>query len=228
MEFIGFLAEKKLLIDFQLSARPNCKFQYGGHIVTLWYERTFMEADNSWIQTHTPDFTAMVGNEIIAIFDAKNYSKSSSSISDSKNKMLAYVTNLDANFGALIYPYHPKNWEDFDASERINNSIPVVCNQNPMMSENDIKKTAKFLSKLSWERLPKEYQDIFPHIHMKKYQHPRGGKKARYHHDQTLCLIRMYPNKSEEAIAMKEKSLNLIFEEIISRIPVTIKSQRKD
>ena len=63
---------------------------------------------------------------------------------------------------------------------------------------------------------------------MKKYQHPRAGIKARYHYDQTLCLIRMYPNKSEEAIAMKEKSLNLIFEEIISRIPVTIKSLRKD
>lgn len=40
---------------------------------------------------------------------------------------------------------------------------------------------------------------------MKKYQHPRAGIKARYHHDQTLCLIRMYPSKSEQAIAMKKE-----------------------
>lgn len=43
---------------------------------------------------------------------------------------------------------------------------------------------------------------------MKKYQHPRPGKEARYHHDQTLCLMGMSPVVSEQAISMKEKSLN--------------------
>ena len=76
---------------------------------------------------------------------------------------------------------------------------------------------AKNLSKLSWEQLPREYQDTFPHL-IEKYQHPKPGKEARYHHDQTLCLIRMYPNKSEKAIAMKEKTLTLIFEEIVSGV----------
>ncbi len=223
MEFIGFIAKKDLLVSFQLKPNPNCKFRCGDYIVTLWYEKIFTVADKSWIMTQKPDFTAMIGNEIIAIFDAKNYSKSSKLISDSKIKMLAYMINLDANFGALIYPYYPKIWEEFDMSGRINKLIPFVYDQNRMLEGYEITKIAKSLSKLSWDQLPKKYQDIFPHI-IEKYQHPSPGKKARYHHDQTLCLIRMYPNKSEEAIAMKEKSLNLIFEEIISRIPVSIKS----
>jgi hypothetical protein len=202
-----------------LGDRPYCKFEYGGNIVTFWYERTFTEADNSWIQIHKPDFTAMTGKEIIAVFDAKNYSKSSSSVSDSINKMLAYMINLDANFGALIYPYHPKHWDDLDKSERINKTIPIVHSQNSMLTEYDIKKTAKSLSKLSWEQLPREFQYIFPRIHIKKFQHPRPGKEAKYHHDQTLCLIRMSPSKSEQGIFVKEKSLNSIFEEIVTRLP---------
>lgn len=63
---------------------------------------------------NTADFTAMVDDEILAIFDAKNYSKGSShSVTDSKNKMLAYMNNLDTSYGALIYPNHPENWDDF-------------------------------------------------------------------------------------------------------------------
>ena len=46
----------------------------------------------------------MVGEKIIAIFDAKNYDKDSSQKNDVANKMLAYLTNLDANFGALCFP----------------------------------------------------------------------------------------------------------------------------
>ncbi|AIC14891.1 hypothetical protein [Nitrososphaera viennensis] len=110
MEFVEFLFEKGLLVDFQLGNDPHCKFEFNGHIVIFWYEKEFAAGGpNAWIQRHKPDFTAMIDNEIIAIFDAKNYSKSSS-ISETRDKMLAYMTNLDANFGALIYPNHPKNW----------------------------------------------------------------------------------------------------------------------
>jgi hypothetical protein len=218
MEFIEFLYEKGLLIDFRFDANQYCKFEYGGNILTFWYNRQFTEADNSWIQIHTPDFTAMIGKEIIAIFDAKNYSKSSSSVPDSINKMLAYMINLDTNFGALIYPYHPKNWDDMDRSERINNTIPIVRSQNSMLNDYNINKKARDLSKLSWEQLPKEIQDKFP-LHMKIFRHPRPGKAAKYHYDQTLCQIRMSPSKSEQGISMKEKSLNSIFQEIVTRLP---------
>lgn len=225
MEFIEFLYEKRLLLDFQLGIKPYCRFQYDNNIITFWYERVFTEADHSWIQIHKPDFTAMVNNKIIAVFDAKNYSRSSSSVTESINKMLAYMINLDANFGGLLYPYHPKNWDEMDKSERINRIIPVIYDKKPTLNEYEIDKTARIYSKLDWEELPIEYRDIFPRMHMKKYQYPMPGKVARYHHDQTLCLIRLYPSKSDQAINMKEKSLNSIFEEIITRIPVAIKSR---
>jgi hypothetical protein len=223
MEFIEFVYEKRLLIDFQLGTNPNCKFEYGDTIITLWYEKEFVgEGPYAWIQRHKPDFTAMVDNAIIAVFDAKNYSKSTS-ISETKDKMLAYMTNLDANFGALIYPYYPKNWDDFNGNERIQASISIVSSQNPGMTEYDLKRIAKSLSNLSWNQLPKKYQSISPPLHIKRYQYPEPGKKARYHHDQTLCLTRMSPINTEQAISMKEKSLNTIFCEIVTRIPISIK-----
>ena len=55
--------------------------------------------------------------KILAVFDAKNYTKSSP-ISETQNKMLAYMTNLDINFGALIFPNHPKNWDELNNLRR--------------------------------------------------------------------------------------------------------------
>jgi hypothetical protein len=223
MEFIEFLYEKDLLIDFHLGQEPHCRFKYKGIVVTFWYEKGFAHGPNAWILTHRPDFTAMVGNDIIAIFDAKNYSKSSS-ISETITKMLAYMTNLDANFGALIYPNHPENWEDLDRDLRFQTLKPFVSSRNPEMTENNIKRIVKGMLNLSWNELPEEYQLICPPVNIKKYQHPGPGKKARYHHDQTLCLLRMSPINSEQAISMKQKSLKSIFDEIVTRIPITIKS----
>ena len=164
----------------------------------------------------------MVNNIIITVFDAKNYSKSSSSssISETINKMLAYMANLDVNYGGLIYPYHPKNWEDFDKSLRYQKLLPFVSSQNLDKNESNIKKIAKSLSNLNWEELPETYQCIFPR-HIKKYQYPKSGKEARYHSDQTLCQIRMSPENSEHGVSIKEKSLNSIFEAIVARITVS-------
>ena len=224
MEFVEFLFEKGLLVDFQLGNDPHCKFEFNGYIVIFWYEKEFAAGGpNAWIQRHKPDFTAMIDNEIIAIFDAKNYSKSSS-ISETRDKMLAYMTNLDANFGALIYPNHPKNWDDLNRSERIETMIRALSRQNPEKSEHDIRKTARSLADLSWNQLPKEYQDISPPVNMEKYEYPGQGKKARYHLNQTLCLIRMPPTNVEQSLSMKKKSLNAIFEEIVSRVPIKIES----
>jgi hypothetical protein len=224
MEFIEFLYEKVLLIDFRLEANPHCIFEYNGNVITFWYEREFAaEGHNAWIQKHKPDFTAMVDEQIISVFDAKNYSKSSS-VSDTINKMLAYMTNLDANFGGLLYPYHPRNWEDLNHHERILELIRFMSNQNPVMTADDeVMKLIRKLSDHSWVQLPKEYQAVSPPTHIKKYQYPKPGKEARFHYDQTLCLFRMSPINSEQAISMKKDTLNSIFEEIVQRIPLKTK-----
>ena len=124
----------------------------------------------------------------------------------------------------MIYPYHPKNWDDLDKNLRFQKLIPFVSSQNSDMNEYNIKKIAKNLSNLSWMQLPEQYKVIFPRESIKKYQYPEPEKDARYHHDQTLCLIRMSPDNSEQAIFMKEKSLNSIFEAIVARVPVSKRS----
>jgi hypothetical protein len=54
--------------------------------------------------TSKPDFTVIEGEKIVAIFDAKNYRPDDDQKNNATNKMLAYMTNLDANFGALFFP----------------------------------------------------------------------------------------------------------------------------
>jgi hypothetical protein len=51
----------------------------------------------------------MIDERIIAIFDAKNYSKDSKQKNEATKTMLAYITNLDTNFGALFFPEFKQN-----------------------------------------------------------------------------------------------------------------------
>ena len=224
LEFVEFLHEKELLINLKLGDKAHCQFEYLGLIVTFWYEKTFSAKEgHGWILEHRPDFTAMVDDEILAIFDAKNYSKASSSyISESQNKMLAYMNNLDANYGALIYPNYPKNWDDLTHDER---RQKLILHLNEKMIESttkEIKSEANKLVSLSWKDLPSDYQVLGPPVPYRKFNHPSSGKKARFHFDQTLSLFRMSPQQTESSIKIKNESLNEIFKAIISRIPLTV------
>jgi len=227
LEFVEFLAEKGILVNFQLGDDPKCEFEYGGVIATLWYERGFDSGGPyAWAVKSVPDFTAMVDNEIIAIFDAKNYAKSSTTY-DSQVKMLAYMTNLDANFGALIYPNHPKNWNDLNQDERINFITPTLKKNNSQETQSTIKQMAKAIAKQDWNDLSKENKEELSKISPRAFQKsefPTRGRKARYHLDQTLCLLRMSPENTESAIKMKNESLTMMFNAIISRISLTITS----
>lgn len=224
LEFVEFLHERELLVNFKLGEHPNCQFEYNGLTVTFWYEKTFSQKEgHGWILEHKPDFTAMVDDEILAIFDAKNYSKASSSyVSDSQNKMLAYMSNLDTSYGALIYPNYPKNWDDLTRDERIQSLVLYLDSKNSVATSNEIKTEARRLAELSWSDLPQEYQMLLPPVAFRKFEHPTPGKKARYHFDQSLCLIRMSPEQSEMAIKLKNESMQEIFRAIISRIPLTV------
>lgn len=48
----------------------------------------------------------MIADEILAVFDAKNFGLSEPT-NEAKNKMLSYMVNLDTDYGALIFPYYP-------------------------------------------------------------------------------------------------------------------------
>jgi len=221
LEFVEFLYERGILINFQLGEKPNCEFEYNGIIATFWYERGFKRGGPfAWAAEHYPDFTAMAGDEILAIFDAKNYAKSSST-SDTVNKMLAYMNNLDSSVGGLIYPNHPENWDDIERDKKIEKLTEMLKTSN--IPEQEIRGTAKHLSSLSWNDLPVEYK--------KTHLTPRAFDKidqlqrvVRFHRDQSLYLLRMQPENTELAIKWKNESLNAMFNVIVSKIPLMIKS----
>ena len=217
LEFVDFLYEKGILIDFQLK-NPNCQFLYNSKVVTFYYEKTFSkQSEYTWALEHRPDFTAMIGNEILAVFDAKNYAKSDP-VSDTINKMLAYMTNLDTNFGALIFPSHPKNWDDLNKSQKIG-KIQETLQTQFISRDKELRTITKDLSTRMWNQLPEEFRDILlPPSHMVKFQNTKEEKIAKYHLNQTLCLLRFSPIISDSTISMKMKSLDTIFESIVSRI----------
>jgi hypothetical protein len=75
LEFVEYLYEKGILLDFRIRDQPHCKFSYDGQVVTFWYEKKFTRfGGNTWVLEHTPDFTAMLDDKILAVFDAKNLS----------------------------------------------------------------------------------------------------------------------------------------------------------
>jgi len=226
LEFVEFLHEKELLTNFKLGENPHCQFEYDGMTVTFWYEKSFTQKEgHAWILEHVPDFTAMLGDEILAVFDAKNYAKTSSSyLSESQNKMLAYMNNLDTNYGALIYPNHPKNWDDLSREERLQSTVLFLKTKSSTESSSAIKEMARKVVELSWDQLPDEYKKISPPTPFHKFEYQTSGKKARFHFDQTMCLLRMSPEQSEQALKLKNESLNEIFKSIITRIPLIIKS----
>jgi len=224
LEFVEYLDGKGILINFRLGENPLCEFEYNGIVVSFWYEKTFSPKEgHSWAVMHIPDFTAMANNEILAIFDAKNYGKSPQ-IREAINKMLAYMNNLDSNFGALIFPNHPENWDDIKESQKIAELESVLTKKFPNAFEKEIKEMAKDEAKKSWSELPNEYQKILPPKAFKPYMQSESKKRARYHFEQTLYLMRMPPQKTEAMIKMKNETLTAIFNAIVKRIPLVVKS----
>ena len=223
LEFVEYLHERNVLVNFQLGDHPNCEFEWSGATITFWYEKTFTRrGSHAWAVEHRPDFVAMIDDEILGIFDAKNYGKSSS-ITDTQNKMLSYLNNLDANFGALIYPNHPKYWDDLTTEQKIEKITPVLTAKFPEETKNSIKGAAKVQAKLVWNELSPENQEILPPRAYETMMYPEPGAKARYHFNQTLALLRMTPENNSFAIGIKNETLEFMFKSIVERIPIMAK-----
>ena len=113
-EFVNHLVHEKgirPILNLEVKKgqqKALCEFNLNEVNVKFYYEKVFHQS-NTWAGlTSEPDFCAMVDNEIIALFDAKNYTRKSSNMGEAKRAMLAYFMNLDVSFGALIFPNHPR------------------------------------------------------------------------------------------------------------------------
>jgi len=81
LEFFKYLKDvKRCNPELKLHSGQNYKiiFKIGEHIVEFYHEKNFRKNDKSspsWILTSKPDYSAIVNEQIVAVFDAKNYFK---------------------------------------------------------------------------------------------------------------------------------------------------------
>jgi len=105
-EIISYVSSNYKLLNLKMSIDERYfEFDYKGNVITFFYEKEFKLRDKyAWAITSNPDFTVMQNDEIIAVFDAKNYGADSRRRGEATRIMLAYMTNLDTNFGGLFFP----------------------------------------------------------------------------------------------------------------------------
>jgi hypothetical protein len=83
-------------------------FQINGKLVKFFYEKGYNKIEKDvWIGPQTPDFTVECDDQLVCIFDAKNY-LSLRRLNEAKMKMMGYMMNGGCTFGSLIFPYYPK------------------------------------------------------------------------------------------------------------------------
>ena len=96
--------DKHVNITLHLDSSPQFfEFDLNNHVIRIVYEKEFnVEEQTALVLKHTPDFSVMNGDEMIAVFDAKNWKHSSDE--HPMNKILAYMANLDCGLGAVFWP----------------------------------------------------------------------------------------------------------------------------
>lgn len=221
-EFVDFFYEMGMLRTLHIDKYDKpyfFTFEYRGEILTFWYEKTFVHKDNSeygWAVEHRPDFTIMLNNKIIGVFDAKNYSKGQDA-NDAIVKMLAYQSNLNTKFGVLFFPYLPEFWDDIDSKRKRQNLLPIYKNLHPSLNEVQIASVNKPESSMTWDELSPEFKKILPPDSVKPIVNPRDPNLR-------LFLMRLEPSESMHALDMKNQTMNAIFEEMKRQIPQVVQS----
>lgn len=222
MEFAAYLRDRNVLTNFELGDYPKCEFTHNGIIVTFWYGKAFRPGDKIvWAKKHEPDFIAMIGDNVIGVFDAKNYA-GSTGLGDTHNVMLAYMNNFDTSFGALIYPNYPDDWDDLTQNEKIEKISLILNDKFPGASKGEKKAIRKKILPLSWNDLPEEYKEHIPRRAYEEIIQSKSEKKPRFHFNQTLAFLRMSAVDSEFSIDTKKKTLDFIYNAIVKSIPMTI------
>lgn len=165
VEFASYLQEKGVLENLDLDSKiPNIQFNHQNYKITFWYEKGFKFTDEFvWAKDHKPDFTAMIDDKVLGVFDAKNYSKDDN-ISDTWNTILAYMNNFDTSVGVLFYPHYPETWDE------VHTEIPDIIKKEflvPIVDKicDDVDMRNKMLDKIidkKWEKLsPDFFEDNF-------------------------------------------------------------------
>ena len=104
-EFIDYLKyERRLPVKIKLQGKERSfEFKYSGNTISIHYEKEFNDDTFTWAGKPNPDFTVISNNSVIAVFDAKNYHRTSKLRPEATNKMLAYLAKLDARLWSFDF-----------------------------------------------------------------------------------------------------------------------------
>jgi hypothetical protein len=234
MEFVNYLNNNGALKSFTLNEHPKCEFYHGDDVITFWYNKDFPEDGGVvWAKRHTPDFIAMIDNDVIGVFDAKNYGPDEPR-GDTQNVILAYMNNFNTSFGALIYPYFPKSWDMMSPKERDSVLGEIVSKKYSDENPTKRRKIRDELKILDFQNLPGEYQNVLPHgIEIKKQV--RTANQNNFHNSQTMASLRMpylnikasTPEEITSSIKIKNETMEYLYETIIKSIPLKTKYDLK-
>jgi len=212
-EFLDFFHQSGYHPILHMEKTPYFEFDYEGITVSFYYEKFFKIRDKPqhvWALNQIPDYSIMVGDELIGVFDAKNYSKGIDP-DEAVNKMLAYMSNFNTDFGVLFFPYLPKTWDELFKNERKNELNKIYAKENPQLTEQEIKDIPKPEARKSWENLDPKLKKIFRPNSVKHIVNPKEKNMKFYH-------MRMEPNDSQTALEMKSQTIETIFEVIKQKL----------
>ena len=150
-EMLDYFDEHRLVSQKDLK---NKKFtiSFSGQKLVVYYEKYYSQNENqAWATDSNPDFTIEHNGKIIAVFDAKNYGKSSGNKGAAMHKMLGYMMNLTTDYGALFFP----NFEDdeFTHTRKLPNNVElhlklVHYKMTPQDSEEFIKEKKQVFDRI--------------------------------------------------------------------------------
>ena len=217
MEFFDYFHEQGLAPKLNLDSKPyNFEFDYRGQKITFWYEHQFNPpGPHAWAVQQRPDFTVMVENTIIGVFDAKNFSNTETS--QARVKMLSYMSNFNTKFGVLFFPFVPEFWDEWGRKERRKALLPIYAKENPDKTEAQLQSMSFPEITKPWNDLPQKIQNHFTPNSVRLIPNPKDP-------DMEFYLMRMEPSDSELAIQMKNQTVQKLFEEIMKKIPITIQT----
>jgi hypothetical protein len=105
-ELVDYFSNIGILTALEIDLDPNYfEISLAGHRIKFYHEMMFNKNDgHAWTVSSNPDFVAMEGDNILGVFDAKNYGPDSMRKGEALHKILAYLTNLDCGYGGLFFP----------------------------------------------------------------------------------------------------------------------------
>lgn len=215
-EFFDYCYEKGMYPKLKIDTKPySFEFEYDNQLVTFWYDRQYNPpGPYAWAIQQRPDFTIMVNDVIIGVFDAKNFSQGENT-SQARVKMLSYMSNFNCDFGVLFFPFVPEFWDEWSKKEQRSALLSYYSKLNPEKSLEQLGSMSMPEVGKGWVELNSQIQNFLKIDSVKQILNPQRL-------DMKFLLMRLEPSDSDVAIKMRKQTIEKLFDEILMRIPIVV------